>query len=118
MQDIREIDLRDSGSNTNNKIFFEVRATTLRPRLHIEGFSLCPHKTFHKGTSTVKLQLYTWSTLLLSQTQSPLHKKDRHKAKTQSPLHKKDRHKAKTHSPLHKKRYIQSQTTITSTLEG
>ena len=81
MQDIREIELRDSGSNTNNKICFEVRATTLYPRLHTEGFSVCPHRTFNKGTSTEELQLYTWNTLLLSQTQSPLHKRNRHKAK-------------------------------------
>jgi len=105
MQDIREIELRDSGSNTNNMICFEIWATALRPHLHAEGFSLCPHRTFHKGTSTEELQLYTWSTLLFSQTQSPLHKRDRHKAKTQSPLHKRDRHKAKaqTQSPLHKR---------------
>ena len=31
MQDIREIGLRDSGSNANNKICFEVRATALVP---------------------------------------------------------------------------------------
>ena len=29
MQDIREIELRDRGSNTNNKICFEVRVTAL-----------------------------------------------------------------------------------------
>ena len=67
MQDIREIELRDSGSNTNIKICFEVRATALRPRLHTERFSLCPHRTFHKGTSTEELQLNTRSTQLLSQ---------------------------------------------------
>ena len=50
IQDIREIDLRDSGSNANNKICFEVRTTTLRPRLHTEGFPLYrPHRTFHTG---------------------------------------------------------------------
>ena len=36
MQDIREIELRDSGSNANNKICFEVRTTSLSPRLHTE----------------------------------------------------------------------------------
>jgi len=81
MQDIREIGLRDSGSNANNKICFKVRVTALRLHLHIEGFPLCPHRTFHKGTSTEELQLYTWSILLLSQTQSPLYKRDRHKSK-------------------------------------
>ena len=79
MQDIREIELRDSGSNANNKVCFEIRATTLHPRLHAEGFPVCPHRTFHKGSSTEELQLYTWSTLLISQTQSPLHNRDRHK---------------------------------------
>ena len=103
MKDIRKIKLRDNGLNANNKICFEVRATALCPRLHTEGFSLYPHRTFHKGTSTEELQLYTWSTLILSQTQSPLHKRDRHKAKTQSPIHKRDRHKVKTQSPLHKR---------------
>ena len=71
MQDIRDMELRDSGSNAKIKICFEVRATALRPRLHTEEFPLCPHRTFHQVTSTEELQLYTWSTLLLSQTQSP-----------------------------------------------
>ena len=43
MKDITEIELRDSGSNTNTKICFEVRATALRPRLHREGFPLYVH---------------------------------------------------------------------------
>ena len=43
---------RDSESNANNKICFEDRAPALCPRLHTEGFLLCPHKTFHKGTIT------------------------------------------------------------------
>ena len=38
MQDVREIELRDSGSNVNTNICFEVRATALRPRLHTEDF--------------------------------------------------------------------------------
>ena len=62
MQDIREIELRDSGSNSNIRICFEVRATALRPRLHIDGFPLCPHRT-----STEELQLNTESTQLPSQ---------------------------------------------------
>ena len=40
MQDIREIEFSDSGSNANTKICFEVRVTALRPRLHTEEFSL------------------------------------------------------------------------------
>jgi len=43
MQDIKEREFRDSGSITNTEICFEVRATTLRPLLHTEGFSLCVH---------------------------------------------------------------------------
>ena len=55
IQDISEIELKDSRSNANNKICFEVRATALRPLLHTEGFSRCPHRTFHKGTFTEEL---------------------------------------------------------------
>ena len=40
MYDIKKREFRDSGSNTNTKICFEVRATALRPRLHTKGFSL------------------------------------------------------------------------------
>ena len=47
MQEIREIEFRDSRSNANNKISFEVRGTALHPRLHTEGFPLCPHRTSH-----------------------------------------------------------------------
>ena len=36
MQDIREIEFRDSELNANNKICFEVQGTALRPRLHTE----------------------------------------------------------------------------------
>ena len=67
--------MRDSESNANTKIYFEVRATVLHPRLHIEGFLLHPHKTFHKGTSTEELQLNTGNAQLLSQTQSTLYKR-------------------------------------------
>ena len=38
MQDIREIEFRDSGSNANIRICFEVRATALHPRHHTEDF--------------------------------------------------------------------------------
>ena len=83
MQDIREIEFRDSESNANTKIYFEVRTTALcPPRLHTEGFLLY----VHTGPSIEELQLYTWSTLLLSQIQPPLHKRDRHKAKVKKRL--------------------------------
>ena len=69
MQDIREIELRDSESNANNKICFELRATSLRPHLHTEEFQLCPHKIFHKGTSTEEFTtLHLEYTTLLSNT--------------------------------------------------
>ena len=38
MQHIREIELRDSGSITNNKICFEVRATALVPAFTEKDF--------------------------------------------------------------------------------
>ena len=40
MQDIKEREFRDSESITNTEICFEVRATTLRPRLNTERFPL------------------------------------------------------------------------------
>ena len=43
MQDIREIEFRDSRLNGDTKICFEVRATALHPRLHTEGFPLYVH---------------------------------------------------------------------------
>ena len=56
MQDIREIEFRDSGSNANTEICFEVRATALRPRLHTEGFPLYVHiGPPTQGTSTEDL---------------------------------------------------------------
>jgi len=58
MQDIREIELRDSGSNANIKICFEVRATALRLRLHIEGFSLCIYRTSHTGNLHRRICMY------------------------------------------------------------
>ena len=81
-QDIREIEFRDSGSNANTKICFEVRDTALRPRLHTEEFSLLPHKTSHKGN--LHRGIYNnkvRSTQLLSPTQPPLHKRQDTKRK-------------------------------------
>ena len=69
MQDIKEgVDRKDP--NTNKRICFEIQANTLRPRLHTEGFPLCPHRTFHKGTSTEELQFNIGSTQLLSLTET------------------------------------------------
>ena len=66
MQDIREIEFRDSGSNTNTKICFEVRAIALHPCLHTEGFPLRPHKisykgNLHRGICNYKLGVYNSS---------------------------------------------------------
>ena len=52
MQDI-EIEFRDSGSNANTEIYFEVRVTATRPRLHTEGFVHTGLPT--QGTSTEDL---------------------------------------------------------------
>ena len=102
MQDIREMEFRDSGSNANTKICFEVRATALRPRLHTEGFHYVYAGPPTKGTSTEEFVITNLE----------------HKAKTQSPLHKRDEHKAKLQSPLHKRDKALSQNTISSTQEG
>ena len=81
VQDIRERErkrerVKDSGSIANNKICFEIRATALRPRLHIEGFSLYVHTGLPtQRTSTEDLGNTTWSTQLLSLTIQPLHKR-------------------------------------------
>ena len=57
MQGIKEREFRDSGSITNTKICFEVRATALCPCLHTEGFSLCVHTGLPtQGTSTEDLK--------------------------------------------------------------
>jgi len=76
MQDIREIELRDNGSNTNTKICFEIRATALRSHLHTEEFSLYSHRTFHKGTSTKDYNTTPRVHNFSSLTQTPLHKRE------------------------------------------
>ena len=79
MQDIKSRELREKDPNANTKIYFEIWATALRPRLQTEGFPLCPPRTFHKGTSTKELQLTNRSTQLqLSHTSA---QEGRHKAK-------------------------------------
>ena len=91
MQDIREMEFRDSGSNANTKICFEIRATALHPRLHTEGFSLRPHRSFHKETSTKELNSTLgvhYSTLKYNHLYI---RGTRHKAKPQLPLQKRDK---------------------------
>ena len=76
MYNIRGIEFRDSGSITNTKICFIVRATALRPRLHIEGFPLYVHTGLPtQGTSLRIWQIKSRSTQLLSPTTQPLHKR-------------------------------------------
>ena len=88
MQGIKEREReREKDPNTNTRICFEDRATALRPRLQTEGFPLCPHRTFHEGTSIEELQLNTGSIQLLSQTQAPLHKREGTKPKQRKGLH-------------------------------
>ena len=101
MQDIREIEFRDSRSITNTKICFEVRVTTLRPRLHTEGFPLYVHtEPPTKRTSTEE-----FATTNLGVYNSSLqhnHLYTRGKARSQNNNHlytKRDEHKAKQQSP-------------------
>ena len=74
MQDIE----RESRLNANIVICFEVRATALNPRIHTEGFPLCQHRTFQKGTSTEELRLNTrvhnFSLYTTTSTQEGRHK--------------------------------------------
>ena len=123
MQDIREIEFRDNGSNANTKIFLEVRATALRPRLHTEGFPLCPHMTSHTGNLHRGIYKYNIrSTQLLSptnttSTQEARHnnnhlytQRDGHLAKQQSPLTRGIGTKSnQPQSPLHLEGYQQTQ---------
>ena len=88
--------------------------SSFEPLFYVPAFS---QKDIHymyigpstKGPPLRNCNFTTWNTLLLSQSQPPLHKRDRHKAKTQSSLHKRDRYKAKQQSPLHKRDKAQSQ---------
>ena len=95
MQEIREIEFTDSGSDVNTKIYFEVRATALRPRLHTEGFHYVHTGPPTKGTSTKEFAITNleYTTSLSNTTTST--QEASHKGKQQSPLHKWDRHKAK-----------------------
>ena len=79
---VNKREFRDSGSITNNKICFEVRAIALRPRLHTEGFSLYrPHREPLLRIWVIQL----WSTQLLSKITNKLY--TRGKTQQQSPLH-------------------------------
>jgi len=75
MQDIKEMRVERKDPNANMRICFKVRATALRLRLHTEGFSLYPHRTFHKGTSTEELQQYEREYTTPPLKHKPLHKR-------------------------------------------
>ena len=75
MQDIKR-ELIDSGSNTNNEISFEIRTTTLRPRLHTEGFQTIHYRIFHTVISTEELQLNTKVQDSFSLGYKSLHKRE------------------------------------------
>ena len=79
MQDIKERELRDSGSIASPKIYFEVRATALRPRLHTEGFPLIVHTGLPtQGISTEDLANTIRSTQLLYPTNTTSTQEARH----------------------------------------
>ena len=102
MQDIKEKEFRDSGSIANTKICFEVRATTLRSRLHTEGFSLYVYIGFPThGTSTEDLgnTNLEYTTPLSNNNNLYI------------------RGKAQQQSPLHLEGWVLSQTTINLTQE-
>ena len=118
MQDTREIEFRDSGSNANTEICFEVRAMLYILAFTQKDFYYVHTGHFTKGTSVEEFAITNldYTTPLSNTTTST--QEARHKAKTQSLLHKRDGHKAKLQSPLHKRDKALSQNTITSTQEG
>ena len=108
MQDIREIMFRDSRSNANNKICFEIRATALRPAFTQKDFYYVHTRPSIKGpsprnyNSTLGVHysslnhnhLYTRGIGTKPKLNHLYTRGTMHKAKPQSPLHKRDRHKA------------------------
>ena len=80
MRDIKSRQLREKDPNINTKLCFEVRATALRPRFHIEGFQLStkdpPQRDFHGGITPSTNKEYTTPTL------TPLHKREDTKSST------------------------------------
>ena len=57
MQDIREIEFKDSGSNANTKICFEVRALLYVPAFTMKDFHYVHTGPPTKGTSTEKFAI-------------------------------------------------------------
>ena len=118
MQDIREIEFRDSESNTNTKIYFEIRATALRPRLHTEGFPLRPHMTSHKGN--LYRGICNYKRGVYNSTLQHNHLYSRGKVRIQNSITSTQEGWAQRQlqSPLHKRDKALSQNTITSAQEG
>jgi len=116
MHNIREREFRDSGSITNTKIYFEVRATALRPRLLIKRFSLCPHRTSHIGNLHWGFAKYKLGVHNSSLQQNNLYTRD--KTQQQSLLHLEGWAQSQITITSHKRDMTLSQTTITSTLRG
>ena len=76
MQDIRE---RDSGSIANTKICFEVRSTALRPRFTQKDFHYTSTEDFPHREPPLRIWvIQTWSTQLLSQTNTTSIQEERH----------------------------------------
>ena len=61
IQDIREIELRDSGSNANTGIYFEVRTTALRLAFTKKDFYYVYTGRFTKGPPLKNYTLQPWS---------------------------------------------------------
>ena len=114
MQDIREIEFRNSGSNANNRIYFEFRTTALRPHLHTEGFPLHvytgsstngPSTRNYNSTLGVPFSTLKHDHLYTREIDTKPKLNHNHlytreigtnlKQRPQSPLHERDRHKLK-----------------------
>jgi len=54
----KERELGEKDPNANTEVYYEVRATALRPLLHTEGFSLStirfPQRDLHRGITTIQ----------------------------------------------------------------
>jgi len=73
---VKKREFRDSGSIANTKICFEVQATALCPRLHIEGFPLYIHTGLPtQGTSIEDLIKTNYEYTTSLSNKQPLHKR-------------------------------------------
>jgi len=114
-------EFRDSGSNINTEICFEIRATALRPRLHTKGFPLCPHRTSHTGNPHWGLGKYKLGVYNSSLQHNHLYTRGKAQSQNNNLLYtKSDKALSQTQpqSPLHKEGYPQTQSTTSATLRG